>query len=278
MNTLVAKTMDALIEKIESGDDRWMKGWRSGMPINASSGHHYRGMNVLFLWARAQGAGYTSNHWATYKQWGAMGHYVHKGEEGTPIIFFRRVEKEKDGETTSFAMARVSWVFNAAQVEGYAPKDSFEHSPALRHNRALEWLHVSGIALKTGDSPVCAFDGSWIAMPPVEKFASLDEYWSTVFHESVHWTGARGRLNRESFIDYGRQRPLEELTAEIGAAMLNASFGIDTIRNNAAYLKSWLEYFKPADKRAALYKAASQAGRAFEYFLPHRTEQMEEAA
>ena len=43
------------------------------MPVNAVSGHEYRGTNVLMLWLTAQEAGYERNAWATFKQWSEKG-------------------------------------------------------------------------------------------------------------------------------------------------------------------------------------------------------------
>src|SRR6185312_15970638 len=45
-----------------------------------SVGKPYRGVNVLMLWATAQKRAYTSNEWATYRQWQEAGAQVRKGE------------------------------------------------------------------------------------------------------------------------------------------------------------------------------------------------------
>lgn len=54
------------------------------MPVNAVSGHEYRGTNVVMLWIAAREAGYLQNAWATFKQWSEKGATVRKGEKGTP--------------------------------------------------------------------------------------------------------------------------------------------------------------------------------------------------
>jgi antirestriction protein ArdC len=113
-----------------------------------------------------------------------------------------------------------------------------------------------------------------LRMPQPSSFTSLDEYWATLFHETVHWTGHKSRLDRKQ-TQMPNQYAAEELVAEIGAAFMNSHFGIDTSRNNAAYLRNWLQKFE--DKRQAIFVAAKDAGKAFEY-LTTQPQEMEQAA
>jgi antirestriction protein ArdC len=76
----------------------------------------------------------------------------------------------------------------------------------------------------------------------------------------VHWTGAKGRLDREFGQRFGdRAYAFEELVAELGAAFLCAMLGLanEPRPDHAAYIASWLEVLK-SDKRA-IFTAASKA-------------------
>jgi antirestriction protein ArdC len=79
-------------------------------------------------------------------------------------------------------------------------------------------------------------------------------------HESIHWSGAAHRINRDlkSRFD-GAADAAEELVAELGAAFLCAHLRIanDPRPDHAAYLAHWLEILRH-DKRA-LFTAASKA-------------------
>lgn len=71
----------------------------------------------------------------------------------------------------------------------------------------------------------------------MSQFTSREEYYSSLFHELVHWTGHQSRLNRQN-LDYAT----EELVAELGASYLCAIAGISqaVINNQTAYINDWL--------------------------------------
>ncbi|MFS0644027.1 zincin-like metallopeptidase domain-containing protein [Siminovitchia sp. 179-K 8D1 HS] len=85
-----------------------------------------------------------------------------------------------------------------------------------------------------------------INVPPLKDYENSDEYYSTLFHEMIHSTGHKSRLDREgipqtaSFRDEVYSK--EELVAEMGAAMLCGVARTDnsTLPNSAAYIQSWL--------------------------------------
>ena len=94
----VTNKIVAAIEAGASGDD-WSLPWHSlnrGMPINATSGHEYRGVNVLMLWATAIEQHYPTAQWASYKQWRAAGAQVRKGERGTMVVYAGQIVKESE--------------------------------------------------------------------------------------------------------------------------------------------------------------------------------------
>lgn len=277
MNSLVKETLDRLVTEIESGKNPWRKSWKGGggMPTNGVTGHTYRGINTLLLWVAGERAGYSSNRWATFKQWQEKGRAVQKGSKGTTILFYKILERGEGEDKSSFPMMRCSWLFNEWQLEGGAEEPGPEPTPEERHVRALAWTSTLGIKVGQG-APAYIPGIDELRMPMPGDFTDLDEYWASYFHEAVHWTGHKSRLDRPMVFDKSDIKyAAEELVAEIGAAFLNAEFGIDTAENNAAYLRHWLGQF--TDKREAIFSAAKQASRAFE-FLTVQPVQLEEAA
>ena len=86
-------------------------------PINAVSGKEYTGGNI----ARLAG-NYPSNKWATFKQWQALGQCVRKGQKGTQIVYWAKIQKKKISEKTGKIIKddkmakKIFYVFNEAQV------------------------------------------------------------------------------------------------------------------------------------------------------------------
>ncbi|RUT80466.1 ArdC-like ssDNA-binding domain-containing protein, partial [Mesorhizobium sp. M7A.T.Ca.US.000.02.2.1] len=122
----ITDTILAALENCGPCERPWV-GPSLTMPVNAVSGHEYRGTNVVMLWVAAQEAGYSENAWATFKQWSEKGATVRKGEKGTPVIWFKMLDRKDadagdDENGRRIPCARLSWVFNVAQVDGYEPE------------------------------------------------------------------------------------------------------------------------------------------------------------
>ena len=91
------------------------------IPVNAVTGKEYSGSNVMNLWVTAHIKSYSSNRWATFKQWAEIGATVKKGEKSTVGIFFSTFKKEgKTGQVDRVPVPRAFGLFTAAQVEGDA--------------------------------------------------------------------------------------------------------------------------------------------------------------
>jgi len=79
-------------------------------------------------------------------------------------------------------------------------------------------------------------------MPARHRFVDAPHYYSALFHELIHSTGHKSRLNRTFGARFGDELySKEELVAEMGAAFLCAIAGIaneHTDRNTTAYLQS----------------------------------------
>jgi antirestriction protein ArdC len=104
-----------------------------------------------------------------------------------------------------------------------------------------------------------------------ETSSPEENYYSTLFHELTHFSGAKGRCDRDLTGRFGSSAyAMEELIAELGAAFLCGHFQMSSTprADHAQYLANWLSVLK-SDKRA-IFTAASKASQAVDY-LTSRT-------
>lgn len=264
-----------VIERMESAGSNWTQTWAGGgMPLNHTTKKHYRGINVLSLWIDRQHHDYPFNRWASYKQWKAAGGQVRKGEKGSPIIFYDRRIKKVDGEEEVFTILRGSVVFNIAQVEGidWAPPAGLP--PELREQAIDKWVDWLDPKIEPRSS-MAAYSpaADTVYMPEFEKFISPEAFYSTLFHELTHWTGAKHRLDRKFSSKLDKPGyAAEELVAELGAAFLCAFHGIGKggRDDHARYLNNWIRMLK--DRPKSLAEAASLASNAVEWMIDRALE------
>lgn len=111
-----------------------------------------------------------------------------------------------------------------------------------------------------------------IYMPGYEQLVSLEMYYSTLFHEIIHSTGFRNRLNRPELNGWMEPNDdfycREEMIAESGAAYLAelAGIGQATAPYNAAYIHYYRQII--GTKTSALRQARTKAQTAVLYLLP----------
>ena len=274
---------DKIIATMEAGEaGQWSCPWHrtgGGLPRNALTGEAYRGINTLSLWVGAQAAGFADDRWATYKQWAELGAQVRKGEKSTLVVFFKEINPEGEDTRKRF-VARASYAFNASQVEG-APE-------AGEPFAASEWTIpevFDGFVERTGARIHHGGDAAFyqpsedrIVMPPRDRFPTAQGYASTMAHELTHWSGAKGRLDRDLTGRFKTQAyAAEELVAELGSAFLMAELGLEAEPHltHASYLTSWLKLLRSDPK--AIFAAASAASRAAG-FLTSLQAEMQQAA
>jgi hypothetical protein len=114
-----------IVEALEAGIIHWRREWDQGacgVPMNVTTGKAYRGINHLVL-GLAQAVLFTDDpRWCSYRQAQAKGWQVRKGERGTMIVFFKRIEKlgeaEAGDEPCFYQLLKCSTVFHASQIEG----------------------------------------------------------------------------------------------------------------------------------------------------------------
>ena len=272
---------DRIIELLEAGTTPWKKPWvDAGLPCNLITRKPSRGINVFLL----SSLEYEKNLFLTWQQVQECGGKVLKGEKGHVIIFYKKLVKENDetedsGEshkTKQVSLLRYYKVFNIAQCENIPESLIPEIGSKLLHplQQCEEIMkHVpnpSRIQHKESEAYYHP-ELDYINMPRLKNFKSSEGYYGTLFHELIHSTGHKSRLNRKEVsgkIEFGtKDYSLEELTGEIGAAYLKSFAGIvdDDLKNSAAYINGWLEVLKK-DKRFIFY-ASSRAQHAVDYIL-----------
>lgn len=103
----------------------------------------------------------------------------------------------------------------------------------------------------------------------IEQYPIIEEFYSTIFHEAAHSTGASHRIDRKiknTFSDESYSK--EELVAEMTASMLMGHCGINTPtteKNNIAYMRSWIKVLQ--DNVTLIVSASSQAQKAADYII-----------
>ena len=216
-----------------------------------------------------------------------------KGAKGEMVLYFSIFYKDANNKTVSEEKAkemkavgqevkkrstlRYFNVFNVADVEGIQ-----FHIPEvqLKENEQIE--KCESIIEQMPNRPEIRFVNAneayynaiedYINMPDIKQFTNSAEYYVTFFHETIHATGHKDRLNRKGITEPNKFGSVpyskEELIAEMGASFLSAEVGInyaEIVENNAAYLQGWLNKLKE-DKRF-IFRAAAKAQQATKYIL-----------
>jgi antirestriction protein ArdC len=187
---------------------------------------------------------------------------------------------EQPASSSRLLFTRGYSVFNAAQVDGYAPKAEPESTLNERMAHAEAFFAGVGADVQHGGNRAYYSPSSdHIQMPPFQAFSESVPYYSTLAHEHTHWTASAGRCDRELGKRFGDNAyAAEELIAELGAAFACAHLGLSTEprADHAQYLASWLKVLK-ADKRA-IFTAASKAQQATDWLIQRAGTLAERAA
>jgi antirestriction protein ArdC len=252
-----AEITNKLIKAIEANPGEFVLPWRKSgnplwLPVNALTGNRYNGINIISLWVAAETAGYAAPLWGTYRQW----------QQPDPD------DPDDDGKRR---VARASWVFNCAQVDGYTPPPAPQPlGPIQRIFDADRFFAATGARIvHGGEEAFYRPSTDTIHMPDEHLFTGTatmtrsEAYFAVLGHEHIHWTGHGSRLDRNLARRFGKaERAAEELVAEIGSAFLCTELGItqDVRADHAQYLANWLELLK--DDPKAIFTAAARASEA----------------
>ena len=98
-----------------------------------------------------------------------------------------------------------------------------------------------------GDSAYYSISKNEIVVPEKGQFKDGESFYSNLFHEMGHSTGAENQLDRLKPTTFGSaEYAREELVAELTAALTAQRYGMskDLKDDSAAYLKAWLDSLK----------------------------------
>lgn len=262
---------DRILALLNTGLVPWRKPWRNEVPKNLISKKPYRGVNILLLGS----ATYPSPYWLTFNQAKSLKGSVKKGERGTPVIFWRVTEEEDaNGKRSKDFVLRYYTVFNVMQCEGIAiPK--IEAPKQVEPIAACEEVIDSYFMpprIDHGGSRACYIPSDdRILIPRREAFSSPEEYYSTLFHELSHSTGAEHRLARKGVTEHtsfaSHSYSFEELVAEVASSFLAGEAGISAsvIENSASYIAHWSKVLRSEPKW--MVQASAQAAKAADMIL-----------
>lgn len=268
---------ERIIEQLENGIIPWQKPWTGSKngAYNRVSMKPYSVLNQMLL--------QHSGEYATFKQWTEARGHIRKGARSEIVTFWKMQlveEEEEDGTKVKkqIPLLRYYNVFHISQVDGVEPKEKMElqeHEPIEEAERIkqeyIEREHLQ-IYEKITDKAFYTPTFDYIEVPCKEQYEHIEEFYSTLFHEMVHSTGHYNRLNR---LESGASTRFgsatyskEELTAEIGSAMILNRLGIETektFKNSTAYVQNWLQVLRNDNK--FIISASSKSEKAVKYIL-----------
>lgn len=128
-NDIRSSITNTIIDALKNGGlPPWRKTWcddpnANGLQTSMCTGNPYRGINQLLLQVAAMKGGFKCKWWGTFNQIKQNRASVSKGQKGTQIVFFKKIEREgtdEDGDEVKdcFFVMKTFTVFNADQTTG----------------------------------------------------------------------------------------------------------------------------------------------------------------
>jgi antirestriction protein ArdC len=276
---------DRIVTALEARVVPWRREWdpakagQNSMPSNATTGRRYRGVNVLMLAMSGHAWSTDDNRWCSYRQAAERGWQVRKGERGTTVFFYKRLERKDcdgvpeltaDGSQRVVPMLRASTVFHASQMDGIpgVPRSAPQEVGWTRPEVVDTILRNSGVVVRTGGSQAFYSPSSdHIQLPPHEAFVSPEGWAATALHELAHASGHSSRLDRDLTGRFGTAGyAAEELRAELASCFMGHTLGLPTdIPNHASYIEDWL--CKLRNDKREIFRAAAAAQRIADFCL-----------
>ena len=291
--------LEDIIRQMQDGVSPWRKPWAdSAAGVVVGSLMHdammwpsnlrapktpYGVFNGTVLLTRASTSGYRTNLWVTREVVDSLGVGI-VDEDDRPTA----IKRYREHEAYRGSLDGVRLVYNIDQVAdcekslGLAFCDKKPLKPSMHFEKARDLMKrlVKHHSLQIVQDDRAAYSPSWnvVMMPGIERFhAAMSgpsqvrtaeaNYWATLWHEVVHWTGHPSRLDRDRHVRWGDKiYAFEELIAELGAAFLCAHLGISGELQHESYLDSWCRVLKQEGMRA-LWAACGRATAAKNFVL-----------
>ena len=287
-----------IIEQLEKGQIPWHKPWKSyGVKIKGAKNPTQVAFNRVTKKAYSLLNQMILKHageYASFQQWKNLGGTVKKGEKAEMVVFWKMLEIEEESkneneesEKKKIPVLKYFQVFHISQVSGVKPlsEKEIEEMGEIEEPQLVEdaeeviFNYSSREQLKiqfSGDSAFYSPLYDYVNIPDKFRFQNnTAEYYSTVFHELTHSTGAKKRLDRIKPSRFGdNDYSKEELVAEIGSAGLLNLLNIETpstFTNSVAYIQSWIKALKNDTKM--IVQASGKAEKAVRYIIIGNVEQ-----
>ena len=297
---LIEDINNTIIEGLQAKGLQWFKPFKDSVTMQwsalRSNGTPYKGINQFILSAKAIDKGWV-NKWYTFAQVSKLSGRVNKGEKSTDVYlwkvnfaveiagktqYFARLEDvpsnlQKDAKKVFYL--QVFKVFSISQTDLPldTPSQPVEVSEleADAHAESILEAWCKEVTLKHSGQGRAYYSpsGDFIHMPAktTEQWKSNGDYYKVFFHEAIHSTGHKTRLDRlDKMASFGSDEySKEELVAELGALYLEAITGIQTaiddFKNSQAYINGWISKFKSDPK--LILSASTKAHEAVELIL-----------
>lgn len=256
----------------------WLKKWNGSGPLN-KDGNPYTGIN---RWLLSRDGNYF-----TFNEIKRQGGKINAGAKAERVVFFSLVEKKTE-ETdengvvvngkVKYPLWRVYNVFHISDTTGMKAAGSDEaviyDTKPIEEIESCVQSYIKKYGIKfvkaAGLRPIYSVSRDTIEMPAMGQYQKCEHFYNDLFHEAIHSTGNKARLDRKLECATDRTRAKEELVAEIGSAMLCGEFQIDTMEvfsNSVAYIDSWLSKIRGDKSKRLIIDAASAAGKAAEMVM-----------
>lgn len=195
-----------------------------------------------------------------------------------PNLTQKLVERESNPRGVGVFVWRVYLVVAREDCEGLPPSrfvgaravTGRQHERDPLSDRAI--ARTAARIREIGDQAFYSPSHDEICVPPLGDFRSANHFYGTLWHELIHWTGHRSRLDRfrAENSQYGQANyAFEELVAEFGSLFCGTVFGtaVDEVQaNNVQYIAGWVSRLR--DHPATLQRALAKASQAFEFLIP----------
>lgn len=286
-----------LISQISNGVLPWRKPWsdicvviggmlypepRSMLPSNVRAPKvPYGVLNGLLLWAQATAKSYRTNLWLSATAVEQLNAQLVEGDR-LPVML-----EVGYGRGLKYNIDQIVDCEVALGLSFQRSPHTESKQPHKLSERLLDKL-CSKQKLKIKEQEYAAYSPKhdYIMMPNMNSFqpTTIDgrktsaeaNYWATLWHEVIHWTGHDSRLNRKRHEQWGDDTyAFEELIAELGSAFLCRHLRVDGEMQHASYLQSWSRQLRNPNNNAfeSIREAAKDATLAKEFVLKPVDEQ-----
>ena len=273
---------------------------------NRATKHIYSGINQLMLQYLRNKYNYAFNGWLTFKQLDNLGGKIQKGSKAAMVVYKSHlyIDADTGKNITSIILQMLKSgqsiehidyqkrgylkgynVFNIGQIDNlpneyYKMTELDKLTEFEQNEKAEHFINCTGANIKyvAGNSAHYIPGTDEIELPQRRQFISNEAFYSVIFHELGHWTGAKHRLNRDMSGKFGSTKySFEELIAELNSAYISALLGFESrITDNVSYINSWLSVMK--NDKKFIVSASAQAQKASNFILEcSNVEQLETA-